>query len=106
MAGRYEHYTDFGATAVGKVTARYDFSPVFGIRGTFSTGFRAPTLQEEFYSGTNVSPSFAQVQLPPELLRGDHRRALRPLRPELSHNYSVGFCAPSRRYVANHRRCL
>ena len=90
IAGRYEHYTDFGVATVGKITARYDFSPIFGIRGTFSTGFRAPTLQEEFYNGTNVSPSFAQVQLPSNspsaVIAG-----FSPLKPELSHNYSVGF---------------
>ena len=90
VAGRYEHYSDFGATAVGKVTARYDFSPVIGVRGTFSTGFRAPTLQEEFYNGTNVSPSFAQVQLPPNSFAATIA-GFTPLRPELSHNYSVGF---------------
>ena len=65
LAGRYEHYSDFGAATVGKITARYDFNPMFAVRGTASTGFRAPTLAEEYYSGTNVSPTFADVQLPP-----------------------------------------
>ena len=65
LAGRYEHYTDFGDATSGKLTARYDFSPAFAIRGTVSTGFRAPTLAEEFYSATNVAPTFAVVQLPP-----------------------------------------
>ena len=27
VAGRAEHYTDFGDTQIGKITARYDFSP-------------------------------------------------------------------------------
>jgi iron complex outermembrane receptor protein len=90
VAGRYEHYTDFGDTTVGKVTARYDFSPVIGVRGTFSTGFRAPTLQEEFYSGTNVSPSFAQVQLPANSAAATIA-GFAPLKPELSHNYSAGI---------------
>ena len=35
------------------------------IRGTISTGFRAPTLEEEYYSATNTSPTTATVQLPP-----------------------------------------
>ena len=89
IAGRYEHYTDFGDAEVGKVTARYDFTPYFGIRGTFSTGFRAPTLQEEYYSGTNVSPAFAQVQLPANSFAATVA-GFSPLKPELSHNYSVG----------------
>ena len=52
-------------TTVGKLTGRYDFSPAFALRGTVATGFRAPTLAEEFYSATNVSPTSAFVQLPP-----------------------------------------
>jgi iron complex outermembrane recepter protein len=92
LAGRYEHYSDFGDTEVGKLTARYDFSPAFAIRGTVSTGFRAPTLAEEFYSATNVAPTFAVVNLPPNspaaLLAG-----FSPLKPEKSDNYSIGFVA-------------
>ena len=57
VAGRVEHYTDFGDTQIGKITARYDFSPQWAIRGTVSTGFRAPTLAEEFYTAVNVSPT-------------------------------------------------
>jgi iron complex outermembrane receptor protein len=64
LAGRYEHYSDFGSRVIGKGTARYDFSPAFALRGTVDSGFRAPTLAEEFYSATNVSPTSATVQLP------------------------------------------
>ncbi|MDB5426948.1 MAG: TonB-dependent receptor [Phenylobacterium sp.] len=92
LAGRYSHYSDFGEATVGKLTARYDFSPMIAIRGTISNGFRAPTLQEEFYSGTNVSPSSATVQLPANsaaaVIAG-----FAPLKPEKSTNYSVGFVA-------------
>jgi len=92
LAGRYEHYSDFGSTTVGKFTARYDFNPMIAIRGTVSTGFRAPTLEEEFYSGTNVSPFSADVVLPPNspaaALAG-----FASLKPEKSTNYSIGFVA-------------
>jgi iron complex outermembrane recepter protein len=92
LAGRVEHYSDFGATEVGKATFRYDFNPMIAIRGTISSGFRAPTLAEEFYSGTNVAPGFAFGQLPANspaaLLAGFH-----PLKPEQSDNYSIGFVA-------------
>jgi len=64
-AGRYEHYSDFGNKGVGKLTGRFDFSPVFALRGTVSSGFRAPTLAEEYYTTTNVSPTSAVVQLAP-----------------------------------------
>ena len=34
VAGRAEHYTDFGDAQIGKITARYDFNPQWAIRGT------------------------------------------------------------------------
>ena len=43
VAGRYEDFSDFGATTTGKISARYEFIPEIAIRGTVSTGFRAPT---------------------------------------------------------------
>ncbi len=92
LAGRYEHYSDFGDTEVGKATVRYDFNPKFAVRGTVSNGFRAPTLAEERYSGTNVSPYSAEVQLPPNSSAAQ-LAGFQPLKPELSQNYSVGFVA-------------
>jgi iron complex outermembrane receptor protein len=92
LAGRWEHYTDFGDTEVGKLTARYDFTPAFAIRGTVSTGFRAPTLAEEYYSATNVAPQFAVVNLPPNSAAAT-LAGFGPLKPEKSDNYSVGFVA-------------
>ena len=92
LAGRYEHYSDFGDAEVGKLTARYDFTPEFAIRGTVSNGFRAPTLAEEHYSGTNVSPYSADVQLPPNSAAAQSV-GFGALKPELSQNYSIGFVA-------------
>ncbi|HEX3406317.1 MAG TPA: TonB-dependent receptor, partial [Caulobacteraceae bacterium] len=92
LAGRYEHYSDFGDALVGKLTGRYDFNPQFAIRGTVSNGFRAPTLAEEFYSGTNVSPTSADVQLPPNSAAAQ-LAGFRPLQPEKSMNFSAGIVA-------------
>ncbi len=92
LAGRYSHFSDFGGDTVGKFTGRYDFNPAFAIRGTVSTGFRAPTLAEEYYSGTNVSPSSAEVQLPPNSAAAV-AAGFGPLKPEKSTNYSIGFVA-------------
>ena len=92
VAGRYEHYSDFGSTGVFKLTSRYDFSPMFAIRGTASTGFRAPTLPEEFYSATNVAPTFAVVQLPANSASAA-QIGFGKLKPEKSTNFSVGFVA-------------
>ena len=92
IAGRFEHYTDFGDATIGKITARYDITPEFAVRGTVSTGFRAPSIQEEFYSATNVSPTSAIVQLPPNSPAAAIL-GVKPLQPEASTNYSMGIVA-------------
>lgn len=90
-AARFEHYSDFGNATVGKLTARYDFSPRFAIRGTVNNGFRAPTLAEEYYSSTNVYPTIAYVQLPPDSPAGKLLGLGNGLQPEKSVDYSLGF---------------
>lgn len=50
IAGRGEDYSDFGTTGTGKVSLRYDFAPWFALRGTASTGFRAPALQQQYFT--------------------------------------------------------
>jgi len=92
VAGRYEDYTDFGSTEIGKVTARYDFNPQWAIRGTISTGFRAPTLAEEFYSAVNVSPTSSTVTLPADSAAA-RLLGLPNLKPEVSTSYSAGIVA-------------
>jgi len=90
LAGRYEHFSDFGSARVGKLTSRYDFSPAVGVRATYSNGFRAPTLAESYYSATNVSPRSAFVQLPPNS-PGARLVGVDGLRPEASTNVSAGI---------------
>jgi iron complex outermembrane receptor protein len=89
-AGRFEHYTDFGDAKVGKLTARYDFTPELAVRGTISNGFRAPTLAEEFYTSTNVGPTTAFVQLAPNSAAGRLLGLGNGLQPEHSVNLSLG----------------
>jgi iron complex outermembrane recepter protein len=92
VAGRAEHYTDFGDTQIGKITARYDFNPQWAIRGTISTGFRAPTIAEEFYTAVNVSPTAATLQLPADSPAAGIL-GLGQLKPEVSTSYSAGIVA-------------
>lgn len=89
LAGRFEHYSDFGNTTIGKLTTRYDFSPAFALRGTVSTGFRAPTLQEAGYSSTSVGPTSAILQLAPSS-PGAAASGFGALKPEKSLNLSGG----------------
>jgi iron complex outermembrane recepter protein len=91
-AGRFEHYSDFGDARVGKLTARYDFAPEIAARGTISNGFRAPTLAEEHYSATNITPTTAFVQLAPNS-PGARLIGIDGLRPETSVSYSLGLVA-------------
>ena len=56
VAGRFERYSDFGSALTGKLSLRYDFNPVFAVRGSVNTGFRAPSLHQLYF--TNVSTQF------------------------------------------------
>ena len=94
IAGRGEDYSDFGTTATGKVSARYDFTPSFAIRGAISTGFRAPSLQQEYFTSiasvvqnNNVilTGTFPSTSLVASALGG------KALEPEKSTNLSGGF---------------
>ena len=55
LAGRYEHFSDFGDTVNGKAAAR--FEPIRGIavRGSVSTGFRAPSLAQQYFATTSTN---------------------------------------------------
>jgi iron complex outermembrane receptor protein len=92
LAGRYEHYSDFGNVWTGKATARYDFSPAFALRGTVSNGFRAPTLAEAYYSSVNVGPGTIFGQFPPNS-PASTALGFGPLQPEKSTNFSAGIVA-------------
>ena len=55
VAGRFEDYDDFGDTVNGKAAARYELFPGFAVRASVSTGFRAPSLAQAFFTGTTTS---------------------------------------------------
>ena len=46
LAGRYEHYSDFGSVARPKVAAAWDVLDGLRLRGSYSKGFRAPNLEQ------------------------------------------------------------
>ena len=46
LAGRYEHYSDFGNTAKPKIAGAWDLVDGFRIRGSWAKGFRAPNLEQ------------------------------------------------------------
>ncbi len=54
-AFRTENYSDFGAANVYKITSRYKIGDAFTLRGSVSTGFRAPTLHQQYLSLSQAS---------------------------------------------------
>ncbi|WP_419729368.1 TonB-dependent receptor plug domain-containing protein [Lichenicola sp.] len=89
VAGRYEHYTDFGNTYDGKISTRYDISPQVALRGTISNGERAPSLADEFYSALAVGPESASGTLAADS-EGARLLGASPLKPERSSNITAG----------------
>ena len=93
VAGRAENYSDFGSTTTGKVNVRFEPVDGYSLRGAAQTGFRAPSLQQSYYSAT--ATNFIQGQ-PFDVktfpVASDAARLLgaRELKAERSKNYSVG----------------
>ena len=94
-AGRYDHYSDFGGALTYKTSARAEATDWLSFRASMGTGFRAPSMQQEYYNsistlanGPNkslVNVGTFQVDDPVSVALG-----ATPLKPETSHNYSVG----------------
>ena len=55
-AARVENYSDFGSTVNGKLALRYEPADALALRGSASTGFRAPSMQQLYFN--NVSTRF------------------------------------------------
>ena len=93
-AVRFENYTDFGSNFTGKLATRLKLSDAFSLRGTLSTGFRAPSLAQ-----INFNTVFTNVVggVPVDVLidrnNGPVTKAvgIAPLTRELSRSASVGF---------------
>ncbi|MCS3468642.1 iron complex outermembrane receptor protein [Pseudomonas sp. JUb42] len=95
LAGRYEHYNDgSGVTTNGKLSTRYQLTPILAIRGTASTGFRAPSLAQQIYSSTSqTSVNGNLFDYRNVAVDSDVAKALgaSTLKPEKSTNYSLGL---------------
>ncbi|HEX7181897.1 MAG TPA: TonB-dependent receptor [Thermoanaerobaculia bacterium] len=95
VALRFEDYSDFGNTVTGKLSGRFDFTEAYSLRGTVSTGFRAPGIQQAFYSQRSTNLNAAGVLTDTLTARQDSdvTRAfgIPALEEETSLNYSVGL---------------
>lgn len=94
VAARFENYNDFGSNINGKVALRYKVRENFAVRGSVSTGFRAPSLHQRYFSTT--STLFVNG-IPYEVgtFSNDSRAAkllgIPELRAEKSKSVSLGF---------------
>jgi iron complex outermembrane receptor protein len=91
LAGRYDHYNDFGGTFNPKLGLRWQPLNNLLLRANAGTGFKAPTLQElyseEIFSFESVfDPVTGEVVEVPTLASGN-----RDLDAEESDNYSLGL---------------
>ncbi|HEX2493754.1 MAG TPA: TonB-dependent receptor [Steroidobacter sp.] len=95
FAVRWEDFEDFGTTTNGKIATNYRVNDAIAVRGSWNTGFRAPTPGQS--NASNVTTQFdTEIQelvnqgtIPPTnpvaLLRGGEA-----LEPEKSQSFSIG----------------
>ena len=93
VAGRYEDFETFGDTLNGKFNTRWQATRMMALRGSISTGFRAPTVGQANIQ--NITTAFVEGKLanvgtypashPISQLKGAEE-----LKPEKSFNLSAG----------------
>ena len=93
-AARFENYSDFGFVNTYKLASRYKVTSDFNLRGSVSTGFRAPTLQQINFSNTNtniINGNLVYSKLVPNYSDVAKAAGIPALKQETSTNASLGF---------------
>jgi iron complex outermembrane receptor protein len=97
LAGRYDHYNDFGSTTNPKVALRWSPLDSLAFRTSWGTGFRAPSLAQiglgpsqssQFFTdtfGCAVNPTFCTATDYNLVFSGNPN-----LQPEKSHSFNAG----------------
>lgn len=101
-AVRYDDYDDFGDTTNYKLAANWEIVDWLRLRGSISTGFRAPSMQQQYFN--NISTQFVSNPDDPDgpqisqqigTFRNDGELAdaigIPSLEEETSNNYSAGI---------------
>ena len=96
LAGRWEDYDDFGSETSGKLSARYAFTDRVALRATASTGFRAPSLAQQYFQTTSTTflagdPNPYEIRTFPASSATAQALGAEPLKPETSTSYSAGL---------------
>ena len=94
VALRFEDYSDFGSTTNWKFATRYKLSNYVSLRGSYSTGFRAPSLAQMYYNTTFTD--FVAGQPVDKIIAANNSPITRALgipelKEEKSTNLSYGF---------------
>lgn len=95
-AVRFENYSDFGSTVNGKLASRLKVTDKINLRGSVSTGFRAPSLAQIYYNlrFTNFSSAGAtEVLLSSNESPVTKAFGIDNLNEEKAINASLGFTA-------------
>jgi iron complex outermembrane receptor protein len=91
---RAEQYSDFGFTLNYKLATRLKLGKRFNLRGSISSGFRAPSLQQMNFSSTFTTVqggNIAEVRIVPNYLDITRKAGIPELKQEKSLNASLGF---------------
>ncbi|MBW8897831.1 MAG: TonB-dependent receptor [Massilia sp.] len=92
-AVRHEHYSDFGSTTTGKLAGAFKATDDMLLRASASTGFRAPSLQQVYFSSTFtdfVSGVPMDVVLAPNGGKVANAAGIPKLHEEKSKSYTLG----------------
>jgi iron complex outermembrane recepter protein len=107
VSDRQDRYSDFGTTNNAKVSFAYQPFSILKIRGSASTGFRAPTLVEEYSPNVFGAAPGASTMTGPGCAAHDYNTVFSylncssqglgltggnpNLKPETSQNFDLGF---------------
>ncbi|WP_262511401.1 TonB-dependent receptor plug domain-containing protein [Chryseobacterium pennipullorum] len=95
-AARFENYSDFGNTLNGKLSVRYEFIKNYAVRAAVGTGFRAPSLQQQYFNNSYADISTTGSKIVTKGIFNNDSNASQilgfdRLKQETSLNGSAGF---------------
>lgn len=102
-AVRFEKYSDFGSTINGKLASRLKLADNINLRGSVSTGFRAPSLAQSYYGlhFTNINAAGAtEILLSPNDSPVTRSFGIQKLKQETAVNASLGLTANFSNFTA------
>ncbi|RAS33291.1 iron complex outermembrane receptor protein [Paraburkholderia bryophila] len=95
QSGRYDHYSDFGGAFSPRFALRFQPVRQLTMYGSYTRGFRAPTLIENTSSKTFGAQGAIDPNDPNDpgayALREEIQAGSRNLQPERTKNYNLGF---------------